>query len=134
MSSDTEILSNILRPRRRPLPNRRASLTFGIEAGGMKYRAIISRFAGGRLAEIFLTKDAEYQRDGGPGFPKTKQFGPADAGHIDASANRRKFPDESVMRGTMPDNTTERWNGCSQGAAMSDAVIISLIRRACRGS
>jgi hypothetical protein len=39
---------------REKLPNRRASETFEIEASGMKYRATISRFPDGRLAEIFL--------------------------------------------------------------------------------
>src|SRR5271155_1437496 len=42
---------------RERLPNRRASTTFDIEAGGMKYRATVSRFADGRIAEIFLTNN-----------------------------------------------------------------------------
>jgi hypothetical protein len=37
------------------LPNRRESQTYEIVATGMKYRATISRFADGRLAEIFLS-------------------------------------------------------------------------------
>jgi hypothetical protein len=41
-------------PRRR-LPNRRASETFDLEAGGLTYTATISRFDDGRLAEIFLS-------------------------------------------------------------------------------
>jgi hypothetical protein len=40
----------------------------------------------------------EYQRSGGPGFGKTTDFGPDDAGHIDAKANRRAFPKESAVR------------------------------------
>jgi hypothetical protein len=40
---------------RERIPNRRASTTFDIEVGGMKYRATVSRFADGRLAEIFLS-------------------------------------------------------------------------------
>ena len=40
--------------KRERLPNRRYSETFDIEAGGLKYRATISRFSDGRLAEIFL--------------------------------------------------------------------------------
>jgi hypothetical protein len=40
---------------RQLLPNRRASETFELEVAGMKYRATVSRFADGRLAEIFLT-------------------------------------------------------------------------------
>lgn len=40
---------------REHLSNRRASETFGFKCGGMNYVATISRFADGRLAEIFLT-------------------------------------------------------------------------------
>jgi hypothetical protein len=37
------------------LPNRRASLTFDFEVGGLHYTATISRVAEGRLGEIFLS-------------------------------------------------------------------------------
>jgi hypothetical protein len=37
------------------LPNRRGSETFEITAGGLNYRATVSRFADHRVAEIFLT-------------------------------------------------------------------------------
>jgi hypothetical protein len=37
------------------LPNRRASETFEITAGGLNYRATVGRFADGRVAEIFLS-------------------------------------------------------------------------------
>ena len=40
---------------RRRLQNRRASLTFNIDCSGLKYTATISRFADGRIAEIFLS-------------------------------------------------------------------------------
>jgi len=40
---------------RRRLPNRRASETFAVECAGLNYTATISRFADGRLAEVFLT-------------------------------------------------------------------------------
>jgi hypothetical protein len=40
---------------RERLPNRRASETFNLECNGLRYTATISRFADGRLAEIFLT-------------------------------------------------------------------------------
>jgi ribonucleoside-diphosphate reductase alpha chain len=40
---------------RKRLPNRRASETFEITAGGLNYRATVSRFDDGRVAEIFLT-------------------------------------------------------------------------------
>jgi hypothetical protein len=40
---------------RERLPNRRASETFAFRCGGMDYTASISRFADGRLAEIFIT-------------------------------------------------------------------------------
>jgi ribonucleoside-diphosphate reductase alpha chain len=39
---------------RQRLPNRRAAETFEVRANGLGYRATISRFADGRLAEIFL--------------------------------------------------------------------------------
>jgi hypothetical protein len=40
---------------RERLSNRRASETFEITAGGLKYRATVSRFADGRVAELFIT-------------------------------------------------------------------------------
>ena len=40
---------------RQRLPNRRASETFTFECNGLSYLASISRFADGRLAEIFLS-------------------------------------------------------------------------------
>jgi ribonucleoside-diphosphate reductase alpha chain len=40
---------------RRRLPDRRASETFTLECAGLSYVATISRFADGRLGEIFLT-------------------------------------------------------------------------------
>ena len=39
---------------RRRLPNRRASETFELEVGGLKYTATMSRFADGSIAELFL--------------------------------------------------------------------------------
>jgi hypothetical protein len=39
---------------RERLANRRASLTLELELGGLRYTASISRFADGRVAEIFL--------------------------------------------------------------------------------
>jgi hypothetical protein len=40
---------------RERLPDRRASETFALECAGLKYTATISRFADGRLGEIFLS-------------------------------------------------------------------------------
>lgn len=40
---------------RKRLPDRRASETFALECAGLKYVATISRFADGRLGEIFLS-------------------------------------------------------------------------------
>jgi hypothetical protein len=40
---------------RERLSNRRASETFEITAGGLNYRATVSRFADGRVAEVFLS-------------------------------------------------------------------------------
>ena len=37
------------------LPNRRASETFDIESAGLRYTATVSRFADGRIGELFLT-------------------------------------------------------------------------------
>ena len=39
---------------RERLPNRRASSIFEFEINGLRYTASISRFADGRIAEIFL--------------------------------------------------------------------------------
>jgi ribonucleoside-diphosphate reductase alpha chain len=41
-------------PRQR-LPNRRGSETFEITAQGLSYRATVSRFDDGRVAEVFLS-------------------------------------------------------------------------------
>jgi hypothetical protein len=44
-----------LRPTTRErLPYRRASMIFDFEAGGLKYTASFSRFADGRIGELFL--------------------------------------------------------------------------------
>jgi hypothetical protein len=40
---------------RERLPNRRASISFGFECNGLRYTATVSRFADGRMAEIFLS-------------------------------------------------------------------------------
>lgn len=37
------------------LPNRRGSETFGLECAGLSYTCTISRFADGRVAEVFLS-------------------------------------------------------------------------------
>jgi ribonucleoside-diphosphate reductase alpha chain len=39
---------------RNRLPNRRASLTFEVEAQGLRFTATVARFADGSVAEIFL--------------------------------------------------------------------------------
>ena len=41
-------------PSRQRLSNRRPSITFNFEAGGLHYTATVSRFADGRLGEVFL--------------------------------------------------------------------------------
>jgi hypothetical protein len=40
---------------RERLPNRRAAETFEVEADGLRYTATVSRFADGRIGELFLT-------------------------------------------------------------------------------
>ena len=40
---------------RERLPNRRASESFTFECGGLRYHTTISRFADGRIGEVFLT-------------------------------------------------------------------------------
>jgi hypothetical protein len=40
---------------RRRLPDRRASETFSLECVGLQYTATISRFADGRIGELFLS-------------------------------------------------------------------------------
>jgi hypothetical protein len=42
---------------RERLPNRRASTTFEVEVGGRKYRVTISRYADGRVGEIFISNN-----------------------------------------------------------------------------
>jgi hypothetical protein len=42
---------------REKLPNRRLSETFDIDVNGRPYRCSISRYADGRLAEIFLSNN-----------------------------------------------------------------------------
>jgi hypothetical protein len=37
------------------LENRRASTTFDVEVAGLKYTATVSRFADGRIGELFLS-------------------------------------------------------------------------------
>jgi hypothetical protein len=39
---------------RQRLPNRRGSISFGFDVNGLAYTATYSRFADGRVAEIFL--------------------------------------------------------------------------------
>ena len=40
---------------RQRLPNRRACTTFELEVSGLRYTATVSRFADGRVGELFLT-------------------------------------------------------------------------------
>jgi hypothetical protein len=40
---------------RRRLPNRRASQTFELETGGLKYTCTVSRYADGSIGELFLS-------------------------------------------------------------------------------
>lgn len=40
--------------RRERLPNRRASETFQLEAGGLQYTCTVSRYSDGRIGELFL--------------------------------------------------------------------------------
>jgi hypothetical protein len=46
--------------------------------------------------------DQAYQRDAS-GFGKTKDFGPDDAGHLDARANRREWLKGTELKGKAPD-------------------------------
>jgi ribonucleoside-diphosphate reductase alpha chain len=39
---------------RQRLPNRRPSISFELEIGGLKYTATVSRFDDGRIGELFL--------------------------------------------------------------------------------
>lgn len=56
---------------RQRLPNRRNSVAFNFEHGGLFYRCTASRYADGRLAEIFLS---------------CSKIGSAAQGHADAAA------------------------------------------------
>jgi hypothetical protein len=48
-------ITHPLADRRRRLPNRRASTTFNIEVAGLKYKATVSYFPNGELAELFVS-------------------------------------------------------------------------------
>jgi hypothetical protein len=70
--------------------------------------------------------DPEYHRDNVPGFGKTNEFGPDDAGHLDARANRRLFPKGTELKGkaqnTVPvgrSANTKGWPTDSQVRRMS---------------
>jgi hypothetical protein len=69
------------RPTRERLPNRRAAETFEIEVNGLRYTATVSRFADGRIGEIFVqnskpgsTSDC-YMRDAGISALLALQYG-----------------------------------------------------------
>jgi ribonucleoside-diphosphate reductase alpha chain len=66
---------------RERLPNRRAAETFEIEVSGLRYTATVSRFADGRIGEIFIqnskpgsTSDC-YMRDAGISASLALQYG-----------------------------------------------------------
>jgi hypothetical protein len=44
-------------PSRERLPDRRASETFEVELNGRRYRCTVSRFADGRLGELFISNN-----------------------------------------------------------------------------
>jgi hypothetical protein len=44
-----------MRTRRQRLPNRRPSETFPLEVNGLSYLVTVSRFADGRVAEVFIS-------------------------------------------------------------------------------
>jgi hypothetical protein len=48
--------------------------------------------------------NSEFQRRSVPGFRKGEDFGPDDAGHIDARANRRKDTEARVGGQSLPGN------------------------------
>jgi hypothetical protein len=48
---------------RRRLPNRRASISFDIEVAGLRYTATVSRFADGKIGEVFLNHKSNSAAD-----------------------------------------------------------------------
>jgi hypothetical protein len=52
---EKSIVSKMCKVTRERLPNRRASETFEVGVGNLRYTATASRFADGRLGELFLT-------------------------------------------------------------------------------
>jgi hypothetical protein len=79
------------------------------------------RRAGGICADEI--NDPEYHRDN---VGSQKQYGPDDAGHLDARANRREFPKESALKGkaqnTVPvgrSANTKGWPSDAQVRRMS---------------
>jgi ribonucleoside-diphosphate reductase alpha chain len=66
---------------RERLPNRRASISFEFNVGGLRYTASVSRFGDGRIAEVFIqnskpgsTSDS-YARDSGIAASLAMQHG-----------------------------------------------------------
>jgi hypothetical protein len=84
------------------LPNRRASETFELEVAGLRYTCTVSRFANGRIGELFLNNHKSNSsadtnaRDGAMAFSFAVQYG------ADAEAIRRSLSRDSQGRALGP--------------------------------
>lgn len=84
------------------LPNRRASLVFETEVGGLKYTCSVGRFADGRTGELFLNNHKSNSaadtnaRDAAIAFSFAVQHG------ADAESIRRALSRDSQGRATGP--------------------------------
>jgi len=87
---------------RQRLPNTRASETFTLEVGGLKYTATVSRFADGSIGELFLNNHKSNSaadtnaRDSAMAFSHAVQCG------ADAEAIRRSLSRDSHGRALGP--------------------------------
>lgn len=75
------------------------------------------RRAGGICADEI--NDPEYHRDN---VGSQKQYGPDDAGHIDAKSNRRMFPKGTELKGK-PQNTVPVGRSANTKGWPSDAQV-----------
>ena len=87
---------------RQRLPNRRASISFELEVAGLRYAATVSRFADGRIGEVFLNNHKSNSsadtnaRDSGIACSFAVQHG------ADAEAIRRALSRDAQGRATGP--------------------------------
>lgn len=99
-------------PERQRLPNRRAAETFELEVAGLYYVVSVGRFAGGRLAETFITNGKAGSsadtavRDAAIILSFALQYG-ADAEAIRRAVSRNSKGEPSGVMGAVLDRLAE---------------------------